>query len=80
MMMDHGMLTPTGIDHAMMKMDHSKMGMPQMKHDDPNAVLVAPGKTGELVWTFPRDARLEFACNIPGHYQTGMVGRITIGK
>ncbi|MCF3996444.1 copper-binding protein, partial [Pseudomonas aeruginosa] len=22
--------------------------------------------------------RLEFACNIPGHYQAGMVGQLTV--
>ncbi|MGH6912267.1 MAG: cupredoxin domain-containing protein [Geminicoccales bacterium] len=67
MMVDHGMLTPTGINHQMMKMDHSKMGMPEMRHDDPNAVLVEPGKSAELVWTFSRATTLEFACNLPGH-------------
>jgi uncharacterized cupredoxin-like copper-binding protein len=76
-MMEHGMLTATGVNHQMMKMDHSKMGMaPMMKHDDPNSVLVEPGKTKELVWKFDGDAALEFACNIPGHYQLGMVGNI----
>ncbi|WP_281686385.1 cupredoxin family protein [Pseudomonas citronellolis] len=69
-----GMLTPTGMSHGMAGMDHSKM----MKHDDPNSVLVEPGKTAELTWTFTRATELEFACNIPGHYQAGMVGRLTI--
>ena len=76
MMMDHGMITPTSINHQMMKMDHTKMGMKPMKHDDPNSVLVEPGKTKELVWTFPNSGDLEFACNVPGHYEAGMVGRI----
>jgi len=64
-----------------MHMDHSQMGgkMP-MKHDDPNSVLLEPGETKELVWTFPKEATLEFACNIPGHYQAGMVGHIDIHK
>lgn len=73
-MMEHGMLTPTSIDHEKMKMDHSAMGMGPMKHDDPNAVIVEPGKTAEVVWTFPAATKLEFACNIPGHYAAGMVG------
>jgi uncharacterized cupredoxin-like copper-binding protein len=51
-----------------------------MSHDDPNSVLVEPGKTAELVWTFDTDATLEFACNVPGHYEAGMVGPITISK
>lgn len=83
-MMDSGMLTPTGMQHDMSQMDHSKMGhgdqpMGQMmKHDDPNSVLVEPGKTAELTWTFSKATSLEFACNIPGHYQAGMVGKLTV--
>jgi len=84
-MMDSGMLTPTGM-HDMSRMDpgsmdHSKMGhgdMPMMNHDDPNSVLVEPGNTAELTWTFSKATSLEFACNIPGHYQAGMVGKLTV--
>ncbi len=75
-MMEHGMLTPTGINQQMMGMDHAKTGAPAMKHDDPNSVLVEPGKTKELVWKFPNSLNLQFACNIPGHYESGMVGEI----
>jgi uncharacterized cupredoxin-like copper-binding protein len=49
-----------------------------MKHDDPNSVLVEPGKTAELTWTFTKASGLEFACNIPGHYQAGMVGKLNV--
>ncbi|HZH29135.1 MAG TPA: cupredoxin family protein [Azospirillaceae bacterium] len=81
MMMDHGMLTPTGINKAMMNMDHSKMGMGHsMKHDDPNSVLVEPGETKELVWKFTHAAELEFACNVPGHYEAGMVGKVNFRR
>lgn len=74
-MVASGMLTATGMKHDMPGMDHGDMGM---KHDDPNSVLVEPGKTAELTWTFTNVTRLEFACNIPGHYQAGMVGKIAI--
>ncbi|GEO42775.1 hypothetical protein SAE02_69230 [Skermanella aerolata] len=76
MMMEHGMLTPTGINKNMSGMDHSKMGMAEMKHDDPNSVLVEPSQTKELTWKFTKDTALEFACNIPGHYESGMVGKV----
>ncbi|ANG61046.1 copper-binding protein [Marinobacterium aestuarii] len=76
-MMEHGMLTPTG----MVEMDHSGMegmeGMEGMKHDDPNSILLAPGESRVLTWTFSGDAELEFACNMPGHYQAGMVGEFS---
>lgn len=74
-MMEHGMITPTGIDHERMKMDHGGHGM---EHDDANSVLVDPGDTKELVWKFTADTNLEFACNIPGHYESGMMGEIDV--
>ncbi|TDR52078.1 putative cupredoxin-like copper-binding protein [Halomonas ventosae] len=41
------------------------------------AVTIAPGETAELVWTAPENAGdLEYACNIPGHYEAGMYGDI----
>lgn len=78
-MMEHGMLTATGIDHNMMNMDHMGTGMSGHVHDDPNSVLVEPGETVELVWTFAEATDLEFACNVPGHYDSGMVGEIEFG-
>jgi len=70
---------------GMKEMDHGAMagmaGMEHgMKHDDPNSVLVEPGKTAELTWTFTKATNLEFACNIPGHYQAGMVGKVTVSQ
>jgi len=41
------------------------------------SVTIAPGETAEFVWTAPANvARLEYACNIPGHYESGMSGTI----
>jgi uncharacterized cupredoxin-like copper-binding protein len=78
-MVASGMLTSTGMNHEAMKHDDmAGMDHGAMKHDDPNSVLVEPGKTAELTWTFAKATDLEFACNIPGHYQAGMVGKIAI--
>ena len=85
-MMEAGMLTATGMNHDMSKMDHSKMdhsksGTPMpMKHDDPNSVLVGPGEKKELVWKFSKATELQFACNLPGHYEAGMVGEFEFGR
>jgi uncharacterized cupredoxin-like copper-binding protein len=76
-MMEHGMITPTGIDHGKMNMDHGGHGM---THDDANSVLVEPGETKELVWKFSSATDLEFACNVPGHYDAGMMGEIDVTK
>lgn len=78
-MQQAGHLTPTamkaGVEHGAMGHDQAGMG-----HDDPNSVLVEPGKTAELTWTFTQATRLEFACNVPGHYQAGMKGVLTVSQ
>lgn len=53
---------------------HSHSG-PMMDHA--SGVMVAPGKIATFFWTFSRTADLEFACDIPGHYEDGMRGPIT---
>ena len=51
---------------------------PTMEHDEPYMAHIAPGKTGEIVWTFNRPGEFDFACLIAGHYQAGMVGKIKV--
>ncbi|MGB9129959.1 MAG: cupredoxin family protein [Thiobacillus sp.] len=51
---------------------------PNMEHDEAYMVHVDPGKTGEIVWTFNRAGRFEFACLIAGHYEAGMRGTVTV--
>ena len=66
------MMQSGGMTHD--RVMHGQHGM--KGHDDPNSVLLNPGETKELVWKFDRAVEeLEFACNVPGHYQAGMVGR-----
>jgi uncharacterized cupredoxin-like copper-binding protein len=76
MMVEHGVIDGDHINHDMMKMDMG--GGHLMEHDDPNSVLLEPGQSAEVAWTFATDADLEFACNLPGHYESGMVGQINI--
>lgn len=57
---------------AMAKMD--------MEHDDPNSVRLDEGGTGEVIWTFANAGSFEFACLIPGHYESGMHGPITVSE
>jgi len=79
-MMEHGLMTPTGMNRGSTNMEHGSGGMAGMKHDDPNSVLVEPGRTKELTWKFGKPMTLEFACNIPGHYESGMVGKVMFGR
>jgi len=68
MMMEHGMITPERVVNLRMQMP----GGQSMDHTAPNTVLVEPGKTGEISWRFDRAGTIEIACNVPGHYESGM--------
>ena len=47
-----------------------------MSHLHANSVLLEPNEDGEIIWKFNTEAKLEAACNIPGHYETGMIAKI----
>jgi uncharacterized cupredoxin-like copper-binding protein len=51
---------------------------PNMEHDEPYMAHVAAGKAQNLIWTFNRAGEFDFACLIAGHYQAGMVGKISV--
>jgi len=70
-MMDTGMMT---VD----KINHDKMMQAGMMHDDANSVLLEPGQTAKVTWTFGEKTELGFACNVPGHRESGMVGDISL--
>jgi uncharacterized cupredoxin-like copper-binding protein/Cu/Ag efflux protein CusF len=52
---------------------------PEMEHDDPNQITLAPGKTGAIIWQFTKAGKVHFACLQPGHYDAGMKGAVSIG-
>lgn len=51
---------------------------PEMEHADDNAVTLAPGGRGEVIWQFTRSGKVSFACLQPGHYDAGMKGAVTV--
>jgi len=51
---------------------------PNMEHDEPYMAHVKPGTQGTIIWNFNRAGDFDFACLVAGHYQAGMVGKITV--
>lgn len=49
-----------------------------MQRDEPNMVSVAPGDKAEFIWQYSRAGTVDFACLVPGHYEAGMLGRLTV--
>jgi uncharacterized cupredoxin-like copper-binding protein len=87
----HELLIGTSAAHAehrkMMKtmLEQQKQGGAGHAHamamdEHRSGVTVAPGKTASFVWSFARTPNLEFACDIPGHYEDGMHGPITFSR
>ena len=47
-----------------------------MGHSHSNSVLLAPKEKGILIWKFENAVNIEIACNVPGHYQAGMIAGV----
>ncbi len=73
-MVEHEILLANKIDKSKMKemakKDHA------MAHKHANSVLLEPNDSGEIIWKFNTSAKLEIACNVPGHYEAGMIAKI----
>ena len=76
MMAENGILLFNKIDKAKMK----KMAKvdKSMGHSHSNSVLLEPKQKGTIVWKFDNAANIEVACNVPGHYQAGMIAKVNI--
>ena len=75
-MIENEILLGDSIDYEKMKevakTDHS------MAHSHSNSILLEPYKSGEIIWKFNTEINLEAACNVPGHYESGMITKINI--
>jgi uncharacterized cupredoxin-like copper-binding protein len=59
---------------TMAKMDKS------MGHQHSNSVLLEPKEKQDLIWKFSKAQNIEIACNVPGHYDVGMIARVNINQ
>tara|TARA_Y100001958_G_C21174391_1_gene505518 strand:+ start:70 stop:567 length:498 start_codon:yes stop_codon:yes gene_type:complete len=74
MMVENQILLADKIDKKRMK-EMSKKN-PTMAHSHSNSVLLSPGESAELIWKFNNTVDIEAACNVPGHYDVGMIAKI----
>ena len=49
-----------------------------MGHSHSNSVLLEPKQNGDIIWKFENAVNIEVACNVPGHYQAGMIAQVNI--
>jgi uncharacterized cupredoxin-like copper-binding protein len=51
---------------------------PNMEHDEPYMAHVAPGKSETIAWQFTQPGEFYYGCLIPGHFEAGMIGKVTV--
>jgi uncharacterized cupredoxin-like copper-binding protein len=51
---------------------------PGMEHDEPHMAHVAPGKQAVMGWQFTKAGEFFYGCLIPGHFDAGMIGKVTV--
>ena len=75
-MVDNEILFADSIDKNKMK----KMAKidKSMGHSHSNSVLLEPKQKGDIIWKFDNAVNIEVACNVPGHYQAGMIAKVNI--
>jgi len=75
-MAENGILLAFSIDKEKMK-KMAKMDK-SMGHSHSNSVLLEPKQKGNIIWKFDDAVNIEVACNVPGHYQAGMIAKVDI--
>ena len=75
-MAENGILLAFSIDKEKMK-KMAKMDK-SMGHSHNNSVLLEPKQKGVIIWKFDNVVNIEVACNVPGHYQAGMISKVNI--
>jgi uncharacterized cupredoxin-like copper-binding protein len=67
---DHEFLIDTKQNNAKHKLEMEKN--PDLEHEEPNGARLKPGASREILWRFTKAGTFEFACLLPGHYESGM--------
>lgn len=70
---DHEFILGDGAVQA----SHEK-GTEQTHGEVPGEVTVPAGSTGSTTFTFPNPGKLVYACHLPGHFDYGMRGVVTV--
>ena len=53
---------------------------PEMEHAEAYMAHVPAGGQQEMIWQFTRPEEFHYGCLLPGHFEAGMIGKITVTK
>ena len=73
---DHEFLLATTAEN--LKHGEAMKKHPDMEHDEPNGLRLAPKKSGEILWKFSKAGTFEYSCLIPTHREFGMIGKVVV--
>ena len=73
---DHEFLLDSFKNNAKHKLEMEKNA--EMEHEEPNGARLKPNSSKEILWRFTKAGTFEFACLLPGHYETGMKGVVLV--
>ena len=49
-----------------------------LAHSHSNSILLEPKEKMYLIWKFQNAKDIEIACNVPGHYDSGMIAKVSL--
>ena len=75
-MVENEILLADSIDKK--KMEQMSKIDKTMAHSHNNSILLEPKQKGNIIWKFENAVNIEIACNVPGHYQAGMIAKVNI--
>ena len=73
---DHEFLIDSFKNNAKHKLEMANN--PEMQHEEANGARLKPNSSKEILWRFSKAGTFEFACLLPGHYETGMKGIVLV--
>jgi uncharacterized cupredoxin-like copper-binding protein len=73
---DHEFLLATTAEN--LKHGEAMKKNPDMEHDEPNGLRLAPKKSGVILWKFSKAGIFEYSCLIPDHREYGMIGKVIV--
>lgn len=67
-----------GTEESLMEHAAMMMKFPNMEHEEPYMLHVPAGEKGSMKWKFSTAGTFGFGCLVPGHYDAGMKGTLTV--
>ncbi|WP_455289485.1 hypothetical protein [Cupriavidus necator] len=69
-----------GTEGQLRELYYTRMQTPEKEYASSNGITLEAGKSGEIIWQFSKLGTVSFACLVPGHYDSGMRGTVTVKR